>query len=91
PVTLDAVQRLAAGENSVIVDKHYLRRDGTRLPATSSVNALRGPDGEFQGLVAIVVDTTDSKRAAEKLRASEERYRTLFESVDQGFCILEMI
>jgi PAS domain S-box-containing protein len=91
PVTVDAWQRLAAGENGVVIDKEYLRRDGTVMPATSSVNALRGPDGEFQGLVAIVVDTTEKRRAEEKLRASEERYRTLFESVDQGFCILEMI
>ncbi|MCD2517823.1 PAS domain-containing protein [Massilia sp. G4R7] len=89
--TMDAVQRLAGGEQGVVIDKEYLRRDGTLMAATSSVNALRGPGGEFQGLVAIVVDTTEKRRAEEKLRAGEERYRTLFESVDQGFCILEMI
>jgi PAS domain S-box-containing protein len=29
--------------------------------------------------------------AAARLRESEERYRTLFDSIDEGFCIIEMI
>lgn len=31
------------------------------------------------------------KQAEETLRQSEESYRTLFESIDEGFCVLEMI
>lgn len=89
--TMDALGRLMAGASGVALDKFYLRKDGTLLSATSSVNALRGPDGEFQGLVAIVLDTTEAKRVQEQLRTSEERYRTLFESVDEGFCIFEML
>ncbi|QJE01211.1 PAS domain S-box protein [Massilia forsythiae] len=89
--TLDLVGGLRAGGDGGIIDKYYLRKDGSTMPATSAINALRGPDGEFQGVVAIVLDTTESKRAARMLRASEERYRTLFESMDQGFCIIEML
>jgi len=89
--TMDALERLMAGASGVALDKFYLRKDGSLLSATSSVNALRGPDGEFQGLVAIVLDTTETRRVHEQLRASEERYRTLFESVDEGFCIFEML
>ena len=89
--THDALERLKAGAVGVALDKYYLHKDGSLVSATSSVNALRGPDGEFEGLVAIVLDTTEREQVQEQLRASEERYRTLFESVDQGFCIFEMI
>jgi PAS domain S-box-containing protein len=89
--TLATVGRVLADGAQAEIDKHYLRKDGSLMPATSSVNALRGPGGEIQGVVAIVLDTTESKRAAAELRSSEERYRTLFESMDQGFCIIDMI
>ena len=89
--THEALERLKAGAAGVALEKYYLHKDGSLVSATSSVNALRGPDGEFEGLVAIVLDTTESRQVQEQLRASEERYRTLFESVDQGFCIFEMI
>ncbi|MBD8532043.1 MULTISPECIES: PAS domain-containing protein [unclassified Massilia] len=89
--TLAGVAGVMAGGPGFVIDKHYLHKDGTLVPATSSVNALRGPAGEFQGLVAIVLDTSATHQAAEQLRASEERYRTLFESMDQGFSVIEML
>ena len=42
----------------------------------------------FDGTIA---DITNRKRADQALRESEERYRNLFNSMDEGYCIIEMI
>ena len=36
-------------------------------------------------------DITDRKRSEESLRRNEERYRTLLNSIDEGFCVIEML
>ena len=89
--SLAAVAKLLGDGIGFVIDKHYLRQDGALAPATSSVSLLRTPGGEADGLVAIVLDTAASVQASAELRASEERYRTLFESMDQGFCVIDIL
>lgn len=38
-----------------------------------------------------VPDPTRARTPEEELHASEERYRTLFESIDEGFCVIEVL
>jgi PAS domain S-box-containing protein len=51
--------------------------------------------GEEIGMIETVAERTwaavERLRAGEALRESEERYRTLFESIDEGFCIIEKV
>lgn len=41
--------------------------------------------------VLLYVNVVTINRAEEKLKEREERYRTLFETMDQGFCVIEMM
>src|ERR1039458_3165081 len=40
-------------------------------------------------IYAFARDVTESKKEEEILRESEKRFRTMFESIDEGFCIIE--
>lgn len=42
-------------------------------------------------IVGTVMNITEAKAAQEALRANEAKYRSLFNSIDTGFCVLEMV
>ena len=50
-----------------------------------------GAEGQFKGYIGSVIDIDDRKQAESALRQSEERYRTLFESIDEGFAVIEVL
>lgn len=51
----------------------------------------RTEDDRIGGVVLTLVDISARKEAELALRTSEERYRQLFNSIDEGFCVIEVI
>ncbi len=67
-VTSQVISQLAAGASGVVVQKQYVRADGSLMWASSSASAVRGPQDELEGIVAIVVDISADRDAKETLR-----------------------
>ena len=65
--------------------------DGSLGWTFSHAVPLLDATGEIVEWFGTASDVTEHKRAENALRESEERYRNLFNSMDEGFCIIEMI
>ena len=77
------------GENNRVDDEVMWRRDGTPIPVEySSFPILE--DGKVMGAVVTVLDITERKRAEEKLRESEQLFRSIFEDAQIGISFFDI-
>ena len=75
----------------VVMGVYNPRENNYRWISVNAVPIIRpGEEKPFQ-VYTIFNDITERKRVEDSLRESEERYRMLFNTMDEGFCIIEML
>jgi len=67
----------ALEEGGAQLEKRYIRPDGSMVWVVISLRALKSPEGEVEGYIAVVVDISGAKAAEAALRESEARFRLM--------------
>ncbi|HUI07315.1 MAG TPA: PAS domain S-box protein [Verrucomicrobiae bacterium] len=67
------------------------RKDGSLYTEGMTITPVHNAAGAITHFIAVKQDITQWKRADEALRASEEKYRGLFEGMREGFALCEII
>ena len=90
-LTFETINTAIAQLKPYSLECRLLRADGQWRWVLAQGNPRLGTNNEFLGFVGSSVDFTEHKLAEEKVSKSEKKYRSLFESMDQLFFILEMV
>jgi len=82
----DVAERLQANERVADRELKVRCKDGTILDGFVSVEIIEDQGEEY--FLTVMIDQTDRKQAEDALRKSEERYRSLFETMAEGVVLI---
>jgi len=61
------------------------RKDGSKIHALLTVNTRKGHERNIMSYKGTIKDITERKRTEEAMRQSEEKYRNILESIEEGY------
>lgn len=95
---LSEAERMNSGRLGMRAMVAATLRNGPKRPQWSMAAISSRPRRWTRGEIALVEEVAERTwaameraRAEEALRTSEARYRTLFETMDEGFCLVEVV
>jgi two-component system, cell cycle sensor histidine kinase and response regulator CckA len=77
-------KRALAGETLTGIELHGRKRDGSAVVISLSATPLRDENQRIRGTIGFLTDITETKRAEETLRRTEQKYRNIFENAIEG-------
>jgi PAS domain S-box-containing protein len=98
PRLLKAAEQLKEGNHPIALDYKVTRKDGMERIFSNRIKMTRTTNDE-QVVIGITEDITERKKAHEELlllkdelaQKATDRYTTLFNSIDEGFCIVQVL
>ena len=81
---------LSDGESHHVNNEFFWRKGDTCFPVEYVSTPIK-EDGKIKGAVVIFKDITERKLSEEKLRLSEERFRTIFEEAPLGVALIDSL
>ncbi|MCF3649202.1 PAS domain-containing protein [Synoicihabitans lomoniglobus] len=92
PAKMWVVARALRGETVTSAEYGVRRKDtGESWVGSYSFAPMRNEDGAIIGSVVVARDITEQRRMETQLVESERRYHTLFDEMDEGFCVIDVI
>jgi PAS domain S-box-containing protein len=90
-VVQDAINESIATNKAFAQDYRLVQSDGSLLWVEARGKIEKDAQGTPLRLDGVVLDCTARKEAEAAQILSEERYRTLFNSIDVGFCVIQVL
>jgi PAS domain S-box-containing protein len=90
PLFTAAIEELLTEPHKVIYDIQPYSRGGSSRWMEQTMRALTGEREQVEKFQIVLRDITDRKKAEQALKDSEEQFRMIFNSIQDGFAIFEV-
>ena len=88
---IEKVKAAVAEQREIVVDMLNYRKDGTSFLNELHVSPVFGPDGTLRYFFGCQIDATSYRATSDRLLGNDDRWRSRFERLHEGFLVGELI